>query len=110
MFRELDDAVLRLRLNEPDIGTIVLKAEGDPALVLEADEALFENQKHWFVREVTHFMKRTLKRVDLSARSLFAFIEPGNAFAGSLLELALAADRSYMLDDPERPNTIQRPA
>ena len=106
-FRELDDALLRLRLNEPAIGTIVLKAEGDPALVLGADEVLFEQQKHWFVREIIHFMKRTLKRLDLSARSLFAFIEPGNAFAGSLFELALAADRSYMLDDPERPNAIQ---
>jgi benzoyl-CoA-dihydrodiol lyase len=106
-FRELDDAMLRLRLNEPEIGTVVFKTAGDPANVLQADEVLFECQEHWFVREVIHFIKRTLKRVDLSARSLFAFIEPGNAFAGSLLELALAADRSYMLDDPERPNTIQ---
>ena len=106
-FRELDDAMLRLRLNEPEIGTLVLKTTGDPANVLHADEVLFECQEHWFVREVIHFVKRTLKRVDLSARSLFACIEPGNAFAGSLLELALAADRSYMLDDPERPNTIQ---
>src|SRR5262249_52786925 len=60
-----------------------------------------------FVREVLHFMKRTLKRVDLSARSFFAVIEPGSAFAGSLFELALAADRSYMLDDPDRPNVVQ---
>jgi benzoyl-CoA-dihydrodiol lyase len=107
VFREIDDAILRLRVNEREIGTIVLKAEGNPAGVLEADQVLLDNAKHWFVREVIHFMKRTLKRVDLSARSFFAVIEPGNAFAGSLFELALAADRSYMLDDPDRPNTIQ---
>jgi benzoyl-CoA-dihydrodiol lyase len=107
VFRELDDALLRLRLNEPEIGTIVLKSEGNPAHVLQADSVLFEEQKCWFVREVIHFIKRTLKRVDLSARSFFAIIEPGNAFAGTLFELVLAADRSYMLNDPERPNTIQ---
>ena len=107
VFRELDDAILRLRMNEPEVGTIVLKTVGDPALVLQADEVLFDNQSNWFVREVVHLIKRTLKRLDLSARSLFAIIEPGNAFAGTLFELALAADRSYMLDDPERPNTVQ---
>ena len=107
VFREIDDAILRLRVNEREIGTIVIKTEGDPAHVIEADRVLLDNASHWFVREVIHFMKRTLKRVDLSARSFFAVIEPGNAFAGSLFELALAADRSYMLDDPERPNTIQ---
>ena len=106
-FRELDDAILRLRINEPEIGTVVLKAEGDPAKVLEADAVLAANASNWFVREVTHFIKRTLKRVDLSARSFFALIEPGNAFAGTLFELALAADRSYMLQDPDRPNSIQ---
>jgi benzoyl-CoA-dihydrodiol lyase len=106
-FRELDDAILRLRINEPEIGTVVLKAEGDPARVLEADRVLADHASHWLVREVTHFIKRTLKRVDLSARSFFALIEPGNAFAGTLFELALAADRSYMLHDPDRPNAIQ---
>ncbi len=107
VFRELDDVLLRLRLNEPEIGTIVLRAEGDPARVLAADRVLLAHQSHWLVREVIHFIKRTLKRVDLSARSFFALIEPENAFAGTLFELALAADRSYMLDDPGRPNTIQ---
>ena len=106
-FREVDDAILRLRINEPEIGTVVLKAEGDPARVLEADRVLAAQASHWLVREVTHFIKRTLKRVDLSARSFFALIEPGNAFAGTLFELALAADRSYMLDDPERPSSLQ---
>jgi benzoyl-CoA-dihydrodiol lyase len=107
VFRELDDVLLRLRTNEPEIGTVVLKATGDPARVLEADAVLLDNQSHWFVREVRHFIKRTLKRLDLTARSFFAFIEPGNAFAGTLFELALAADRAYMLDDPDRPGTIQ---
>jgi len=107
VFREIDDAILRLRVNEREIGTIVFKSQGDPALVVEADRILLDNAQHWLVREVIHFIKRTLKRVDLSARSFFAVIEPGNAFAGSLFELVLAADRSYMLDDPDQPNTIQ---
>ena len=107
VFRELDDTLLRLRTNEPEIGTIVLKAEGDAARVLEADTVLAANRGHWFVREVTHFIKRTLKRLDLSARTFFAIIEPGNAFAGTLFEMALAADRSYMLDDPDQPNSVQ---
>jgi benzoyl-CoA-dihydrodiol lyase len=106
-FRELDDAVLRLRTNEPEIGVIVLKTQGDPSLVLAADAVLLANRFNWFVREVIHFIKRTLKRVDLSARSLFAIIEPGNAFAGTLAELMLASDRAFMLDDPEQPNTVQ---
>ena len=105
-FRELDDALLRLRLNEPMIGTVVLKTVGDPAAVLAVDETLGAHRDHWLVREIIHFMKRTLKRMDLTSRSFFAFIEPGSCFAGSLFELAIAADRSYMLDDPDRPNAI----
>ena len=105
-FRELDDALLRLRVNEPAIGTVVVKTAGDPQAVLAVDETLLKQQDHWLVREIVHFMKRTLKRMDLTARSFFAFIEPGSCFAGSLFELALAADRSYMLDDPDQPNTI----
>ncbi len=106
-FRELDDVILRLRVNEPEVGTVVLKTAGDPALVMQADDILLEHQHHWFVRETIHFIKRTLKRVDLSARSFFAIIEPGNAFAGTLFELALAADRSYMLTDDDLLNRIQ---
>jgi len=106
VFRELDDAILRIRVNEREIGTVVLKAEGDPALVLQADEVLLENQQDWLVREIIHYIKRTLKRVDLSAKSFFAVIEPGNAFAGTLFELALAADRSYLLDDDDQTNRI----
>jgi len=105
-FRELDDALLRLRFNEPEIGTILIRTEGDPQVVLAVDRTLCEHQKHWLVREILQHMKRTLKRLDVTARTFFALIEPGSAFAGSLFELALAADRSYMLDDPERENRI----
>jgi len=105
-FRELDDALLRLRINEPLIGTIVVKTEGDPAGVIAIDQALVEHANHWLVREVTLLIKRTLKRMDLTSRSFFALIEPGSAFAGTLFELTLASDRSYMLDDPDRPNAI----
>jgi len=106
-FRELDDALLRLRLNEPEIGTVILKTEGDAAAVLAVDSTLSAHQSHWLVREIVLLMKRTLKRLDLTSRSFFALIEPGSAFAGSLMELALAADRSYMLDDPDRDNSIR---
>jgi benzoyl-CoA-dihydrodiol lyase len=105
-FRQLDDALLRLRLNEPAIGTVVVKTEGDIDAVLAVDATLAANREHWLVREIVHFIKRTLKRMDLTSRSFFAIIEPGSCFAGTLFELALAADRSYMLDDPERPNAI----
>ena len=105
-FRELDDALLRLRTDESVIGTVVVKTEGDAAAVLAYDAVLLEHANHWLVREVVHFVKRTLKRMELTARSFFALIEPGSCFAGSLFELALAADRAYMLDDPERPVSI----
>jgi benzoyl-CoA-dihydrodiol lyase len=105
-FRELDDALLRLRMNEPLIGTIIVRTRGDLETVLAVDRCLVAHPDHWFVREVVHFIKRTLKRLDLTSRSIFALIEPGSCFAGTLFELALAADRSYMLDDPEQPNAI----
>src|SRR5687767_2100480 len=94
-FRELDDALLRLRANEPEIGTICIRTEGDLDAVLAIDRTLVTHQSHWLVREIILYMKRTLKRLDLTSRSFFALIEPGSAFAGSLFELALAADRSY---------------
>jgi benzoyl-CoA-dihydrodiol lyase len=106
-FRELDDALLRIRLNESEIGTVVIRTEGDPEAVMATDRALVANRDHWLVREVMHFIKRTLKRLDMTSRSLFALIEPGSCFAGSLFELALACDRSYMLDDPDRPTAVR---
>jgi benzoyl-CoA-dihydrodiol lyase len=105
-FRELDDALLRLRFNEPEIGTVIIRTKGDPQAVLDVDRALDAHGGDWLVREITHFIKRTLKRLDLTSRSFFALIEPGSAFAGTLFELALACDRAYMLDDPEQSNTI----
>jgi benzoyl-CoA-dihydrodiol lyase len=105
-FRELDDALLRLRVNEPLIGTVTLRTTGDPDSVLALDRILIAHQEHWLVREIVLFVKRTLKRLDLTARSLFALIEPGGCWAGTLFELALAADRIYMLDDVDRPVTI----
>jgi benzoyl-CoA-dihydrodiol lyase len=106
VFRELDDALLRLRLNEPEIGALLVRATGDPQSVLAVDRTLAAHRDHWLVREIIQFIKRTLKRLDLTSRSFFALIEPGSAFAGTLFELALACDRSYMRDDPERPNAI----
>jgi len=105
-FRELDDVLLRLRVNEPEIGTVVIRTEGDRAAVLAIDETLVRHQSHWLVREIVHFMKRTLKRLDLTSRTFFALIEPGSAFAGSLFELALAADRSYMFHDEREENVV----
>jgi benzoyl-CoA-dihydrodiol lyase len=105
-FRELDDALLRLRFNEPEIGTVIIRTTGDPEAVLAVDRVLAAHQDDWLVREVVHFIKRTLKRLDLTSRSVFALVEPGSAFAGTLFELALAADRIYMRDDPDQPNTI----
>ena len=105
-FRELDDALLRLRLNEPLIGTVMVKTVGDSERVLAVDRTLLAHPDHWLVREIVHFIKRTLKRMDLTSRSFFALIEPGSCFAGTLFELALVSDRSYMLDDPDRPATI----
>jgi benzoyl-CoA-dihydrodiol lyase len=105
-FRELDDVLLRLRIEESLIGTVIVRTDGDPARVLAVDEILLANQDHWLVREIVLFIKRTLKRMDLTSRSFFALIEPGSCFAGTLFELALASDRAYMLDDPERPNSL----
>ena len=101
MARELDDAILLLRTNELEIGTWIFKTSGDAAHVLAADSALQRHRSHWFVRETIGMLRRTLARLDVSSRSLFALIEPGSCFAGTLLELALAADRSYMLDLPD---------
>ena len=105
-FRELDEALLTLRHNEEEIGLVLLRTEGDVAACVALDEVLESNAGDWFVDEVRFFVARTLRRLDLTARSLFALIEPGSCFAGTLFEIALAADRSYMLYDKDRPATI----
>jgi benzoyl-CoA-dihydrodiol lyase len=101
MARELDDAILLLRTNELEIGTWLLKTKGDAALALAVDATLGRNESNWFVRETIGMLRRTLARLDVTSRTLYALIEPGSCFAGTLCELALAADRSYMLALPE---------
>jgi benzoyl-CoA-dihydrodiol lyase len=103
MARELDDAILHMRTNELDIGTWILKSAGDASAVMAVDATLVEQGGHWLVRETVGLLRRTLARLDVSSRSLFAFIEEGSCFAGTLLELALAADRIYMLALPDAP-------
>ena len=97
MARELDDALLMLRANHREIGTLVLKTRGAIEAMLALDQTMIANQDHWFVRETIGFLRRTLQRLDVSSRSLFAVIDEGSCFAGSLLELSLAADRCFML-------------
>ncbi|MGB6598550.1 MAG: enoyl-CoA hydratase-related protein, partial [Candidatus Acidiferrum sp.] len=104
MARELDDAILTLRTNELDLGLWVIKTAGNPGAVLAADEFLLNHLDHWFVREVLGMMRRTFARIDVSSRSLYAIIEAGSCFAGTLFELALAADRIYMRDTQETGN------
>jgi benzoyl-CoA-dihydrodiol lyase len=104
MARELDDAVLTLRTNEIDLGLWILKATGNSDAVLAADEFLLNHQENWFVREVLGMMRRTFARIDVSSRSLYAIVEPGSCFAGTLFELALAADRIYMRDSQDGEN------
>ncbi len=98
MTRELDDLILDLRTNELELGTWVLRTEGDAEQVLAFDQMLLDHRDDWLATEIMLYLKRTLKRLDVTSRSLLALIEPGSCFAGSLLELALAADRSYLLD------------
>jgi len=103
MARELDDAILMLRTNELDVGTWLLRTEGDSGHVLAVDRTLADFGNHWFVRETLGMLRRTLARLDVSSRTLIALIEPGSCFAGTLFELALAADRSYMAALPDEP-------
>jgi len=100
-YRELDDALLHLRVNEPLIGLVCVRTQGDAEKVLEVDQALTANRDHWLVREILLHMARVLRRLDLTAKSFFAVVEPGSCFAGNLLELLLASDRSYMLQDSD---------
>ncbi|MEO6119956.1 MAG: 2,3-epoxybenzoyl-CoA dihydrolase, partial [Terriglobales bacterium] len=101
MARELDDAILNLRTNELELGLWILKTSGNADFVLEIDKQLLAHQADWFVREVINMMRRTLARLDVSSRSMYAVVEEGSCFAGTLFELALAADRCYMLHLPD---------
>jgi benzoyl-CoA-dihydrodiol lyase len=101
MARELDDAILSMRTNELELGLWIFKATGDSSAVLAMDEFILAHQENWFVREVLGMMRRTFARLDVTSRSIFAFIEPGTCFTGTLAELALSADRVYMLDSQE---------
>jgi benzoyl-CoA-dihydrodiol lyase len=96
LFREIDDALLRLRFNYPEIGLVLIKSAGDLDRVAELDRAMWERRGDWFIHETLLMAKRVLKRLDLTAKSFFAIVEPGSCFAGSIFELALAADRIYM--------------
>jgi len=100
-FRELDDALLHLRVNEPEIGLVCVRTEGDIDNVLSVDKTLAANRDHWLIREIILQMARVLRRLDLTAKSFFTMVEPGSCFAGNLLELLLASDRSYMLNNPD---------
>ncbi len=108
MARELDDAILCLRTNELDIGTWLLKTSGDQAWALQSDAVLLQHQEHWLVNETISLLRRTLARLDVSSRSMFALIDEGSCFAGTLAELALCADRAYMLALPDAPDTAPR--
>jgi benzoyl-CoA-dihydrodiol lyase len=99
--RELDDVILTLRTSELDLGLWIIKTAGNPDAVLAADEFVLNNRDNWFVREVLGMMRRTFARIDVSSRSLYAIIEPGSCFAGTLFELALAGDRIYMRDSQD---------
>jgi benzoyl-CoA-dihydrodiol lyase len=107
MARELDDAILLLRINEPECGLLLLKTSGDPKAVLDCGAVLEKLSGDWLVRETIGLMRRTFARLDVSSRSMFAVIEPGSCFAGLLFELALAADRSYMLSSEDSENSPQ---
>jgi len=108
MARELDDAILMLRTNEPELGLFLFKTEGDSAAVLANDELMEAHREDWLVRETIGMLRRTLARLDVSSRSMFAMIEPESCFAGALFELALAADRSYMLAASEDEATLPK--
>jgi benzoyl-CoA-dihydrodiol lyase len=102
-YRELDDALLHLRVNELETGLVCIRTEGRTDEVLAVDKTLAAHQDHWLIREITLNMARVLRRLDLTAKSFFALIEPGSCFAGNLLELAIASDRTYMLNNPDEP-------
>jgi benzoyl-CoA-dihydrodiol lyase len=101
-YRELDDALLHLRTNELEIGVVCVRSQGALETIRNVDATLAANRDHWLVREIILHMARVLRRFDLTAKSFFSFVEPGSCFAGNLLELALASDRTYMRSDPDQ--------
>ena len=105
-YRELDDVLLHLRVNEPEIGLVCIRTEGKIEDVLAVDKTLAAQRDHWLIREIILHMARVLRRLDLTSKSFFAMVEPGSCFAGNLFELVLASDRSYMLNDDEEQNEI----
>jgi len=108
MARELDDAILTMRTNELAIGTWLFKTAGEADAIRACDATLADNASHWLVRETLGMLRRTFARLDVSSRTMFALIEPGSCFAGTLLELALACDRAYMLRLPDAPERQPR--
>jgi benzoyl-CoA-dihydrodiol lyase len=106
MARELDDAILTLRTNEPDLGLWLIKTTGNPKAILATDDFILKHQDNWFVREVLGMIRRTFARLDVTSRSMYAIIEPGSCFAGSLMELALASDRVFMRDAQDTGATV----
>jgi benzoyl-CoA-dihydrodiol lyase len=110
MARELDDAVLMLRANEPELGLILWKTSGDLAAVLANDALMLKHRKDWLVRETIGLLRRTLGRLEVSSRSMFAIVEPASCFAGTLFELVLASDRSYMLAEAENETVLPKAA
>ena len=106
-FRELDDAILRVRVDHLDVGIVVLKTTGNAELVVATDEALSANKEHWLANEILALQSRVLRRLDLTSKSFFALIDKGSCFAGSLFEMALAADRIYMLADDDEEVSIR---
>ena len=106
-FREIEDALLHLRFNHLDIGTLTFLTRGSKEILLKIDEVIADHQDHWFVSRATHYIKRVLKRIDVTSKTLVALVDEGSAFAGTLFELVALADRSFMLDDPEVDVTVQ---
>src|SRR5260370_27979671 len=106
MVRELDDAILTWRASELDLGLWIIKTAGNPDAVLAIDEFILNHQDNWFVREVLGMMRRTFARIDVTSRSIYSIVEPRSCFAGTLLELALAADRVSMRDTQEDGNSV----
>jgi benzoyl-CoA-dihydrodiol lyase len=104
--RQLDDALLRLRANEPEIGVLVFRTRGSWGNVFAGDRILIEHGEHWFIREVRHYWKRVLKRLDLTARTLVALVDPGSCYSGTMAEILFACDRTAMLDGWDEENDV----